>query len=92
MFFDYPADGTWTQVGPSSGQDANFGQGVPYGETARRGGVNTGASDKHWDLKRKLCPSCDYFSWQTNAFAKDEITNWHGEYLTDTSYQVVKDS
>jgi hypothetical protein len=91
FFFDPGANGGWIQVGPSDGQNADFGQGVPQGETARRGGSRTGASDEHSALARKNCDSCTMQDWTNNDFRSDDISGWHGERISDTRYEVVKD-
>lgn len=91
FFVDYGANGTFTQIGSSTGQDANFGQGIPMGETGRRGGTRTGAMDEHKELRRKLCGSCSYSGWSTNSASKDTLSNWHGVLINDTRYEVVKD-
>ncbi|MCA1702226.1 MAG: hypothetical protein LC808_02720 [Actinobacteria bacterium] len=54
FYFDYAADGSWTQIGPSGGQDATFATGIAEGETARRGGTGTGAADDQKTLKYRI--------------------------------------
>ena len=54
-------------------------------------GTQTGAADLHENLKRKMCGSCSWLSWQDNAFHTDSISNWHGHRLADDSYEVIKD-
>lgn len=91
FFYDPGANGNWIQVGPSGGQGATFGTGIPMGETARRGGTATGAADEHKGLLRKTCGSCNYNDWSDNTNFDNDISNWHANRLSDTRYEVVKD-
>ncbi|MEO8292073.1 MAG: hypothetical protein ABI635_02945 [Actinomycetota bacterium] len=91
FFFDYGANGNYVRLGPSDGTNANFGHGIPMGETGRRGGNGTGALDAHRDLERKTCESCSYTSWSTNSTFQDNITNYHRAYQAPDFYKVEHD-
>lgn len=91
FFYDPNANGGWIQVGPAGGQDANFGRGVPMGETARRGGAATGAADEHKNLKRVACEGCGVAAWTNNVLHSDGISNWHSHKISDDHYEVHKD-
>ena len=81
--------GPTTQIGSF---DATFNQGIPMGETGRRGGEGTGASDDHRALKYKLCNNgCPWEAWPTNYSYKDTISNWHGVFQSSDHYKVEKD-
>ena len=82
-------NGTWTQIGPSAGQPAGFNMGSPRGETARRGD-NTGASDEHKDLQRKMCGSCAWGNWGSNYLATNEIPGWSSRALSNYHYEVYR--
>ena len=86
---DWGLDGTWTQIGSF---DATFNEGIPMGETGRRGGEGTGASDNHRALNYKLCNNgCPWNAWPTNYAYKDTISNWHGVFQSSNHYKVEKD-
>jgi hypothetical protein len=91
FFFDWGANGGYTQIGPNAGEYAAFGQGIPMGETARRGGNATGALDDHRELEKKLCSTCNYTPWQSNFTYSDSISNYHHTSVADDHYVVEHD-
>ena len=89
---DYGANGGFVQLGPSDGQNATFDHGVPMGETARHGGVGTGASDDHRQLQWKPCTNCSYGFWTSQVtYSKSTGFNWHRTYVNVHHYLVEKD-
>jgi hypothetical protein len=92
FWWDQGANGGFVRVGDSDGQYAAFAHGIPMGETARRGGIPTGASDHQWDLKYAPCVGCSTQFWTLQTTYLDTITNWHRvEGPTDHEYDIVKD-
>jgi hypothetical protein len=88
---DWSSDGDWSRIGPAEGVDANLTQGIPMGETGRRGYEGTGAMDDHRILSRKLCESCAWEYWGDNEYHTDNISNWHGVRQHGHRYTVEKD-
>lgn len=73
-FFYHQGDaGTFTQFGPS--KDIGITHGYPKGETGRRGGRPTGASDYHYHLSYQ--GSSGFTAWTSPTVESDGITNWY---------------
>ena len=89
--YDPGANGGYIQFGPSNGQYAAFAHGYPMGETSRRGGASTGASDYLRVLKYSPCLGCTPAYWTDNTTWYDTISNWYRSRCTLTSYKVLKD-
>lgn len=78
----------WLSVG--SCNSMNFSHGWAQGETSRRGGTATGASDDHKNLKYRNV-SGTWLAWDDNVQASDSISNWHYFRCTNTRYVTIKD-
>ncbi|MGZ4153204.1 MAG: hypothetical protein ACXVQ0_01850 [Actinomycetota bacterium] len=80
----------WVSVGSCT---QTYSHGWAWGETGRRGGTATGASDDHKNVQFKNS-SGTWNSWPNNfetSCGNPCISNWHYDWCSQTRWQIFKD-